>query len=102
MSRGAGRCGAGIEPGPFSRLSGHTIEANLRRIGHVQLGNNPGHHEPGNGEMDCRLLLDFIDGLGYQGWTGCIHLCFSHGYTLADNRPGELSGDRDPGYVLCC
>jgi hydroxypyruvate isomerase len=48
-----------------------TIEQNLERIGHMQLADNPGRHEPGTGEINYSFLLDFIDGLGYQGWIGC-------------------------------
>jgi hydroxypyruvate isomerase len=48
-----------------------TIEANLALIPHMQLADNPGRHEPGTGEINYGFLLDFIDGIGYQGWIGC-------------------------------
>jgi len=48
-----------------------TIEANLQRIPHMQLADNPGRHEPGTGEINYPFLFDFIDRLGYQGWIGC-------------------------------
>jgi len=48
-----------------------TIQANLARIEHMQLADNPGRHEPGTGEINYPFLFDFIDGLGYQGWIGC-------------------------------
>ncbi len=48
-----------------------TIEANLHRIAHMQLADNPGRHEPGTGEINYPFLFDFIDKLGYQGWIGC-------------------------------
>ncbi len=47
-----------------------TIEANLARIAHIQLADNPGRHEPGTGEINYPFLYDFIDGLGYAGWIG--------------------------------
>jgi len=47
-----------------------TIEANLGRIAHIQLADNPGRHEPGTGEINYPFLYDFIDGLGYSGWIG--------------------------------
>ena len=47
-----------------------TIEANLPRIAHIQLADNPGRHEPGTGEINYPFLYDFIDGLGYTGWIG--------------------------------
>jgi len=48
-----------------------TIEANFKRIAHMQLADNPGRHEPGTGEINYPFLYKFIDGLGYQGWIGC-------------------------------
>lgn len=47
-----------------------TIEANLARIAHIQLADNPGRHEPGTGEINYPFLYDFIDRLGYRGWIG--------------------------------
>jgi hydroxypyruvate isomerase len=48
-----------------------TIEANLGRIGHMQLADTPGRHEPGSGEINFGYLLGHIDALGYDGWIGC-------------------------------
>jgi len=48
-----------------------TIEANLARIGHIQIADNPGRHEPGTGEINYSFLFDRIDLLGYDGWIGC-------------------------------
>ncbi|MDJ0947438.1 MAG: hydroxypyruvate isomerase [Alphaproteobacteria bacterium] len=48
-----------------------TIEANLGRIAHVQLADNPGRHEPGSGEINYPFLFDFLDRIGYGGWIGC-------------------------------
>ncbi len=47
-----------------------TIEANLPRIAHVQLADNPGRHEPGTGEINYPFLYEFIDRIGYSGWIG--------------------------------
>jgi hydroxypyruvate isomerase len=47
-----------------------TIEANLGRIAHIQLADNPGRHEPGTGEINYPFLYDHIDRLGYAGWIG--------------------------------
>ena len=51
-----------------------TIERNLDAIGHMQLADNPGRHEPGTGEINYPFLFDFIDGLGYDGWIGCEYI----------------------------
>ena len=48
-----------------------TIERLLPRIGHMQLADVPGRHEPGTGEINYPWLLAEIDRLGYAGWIGC-------------------------------
>ncbi|QTN29135.1 hydroxypyruvate isomerase [Rhodoferax sp. AJA081-3] len=48
-----------------------TIAQQLPRIGHMQLADNPGRHEPGTGEINFPFLFDHLDRLGYSGWIGC-------------------------------
>jgi hydroxypyruvate isomerase len=48
-----------------------TIERCAGRIGHFQLADHPGRHEPGTGEIHYPFLFQFIDALGYEGWIGC-------------------------------
>jgi hydroxypyruvate isomerase len=48
-----------------------TLEANIGRIGHIQIADNPGRHEPGTGEINYPFLFDLLDRLGYDGWVGC-------------------------------
>lgn len=48
-----------------------SIERLLPRIGHMQLADNPGRHEPGTGEIAFERLLPAIDALGYEGYIGC-------------------------------
>ena len=48
-----------------------TIEANIARIGHIQIADVPDRHEPGTGEINYAFLFDRIDRIGYQGWIGC-------------------------------
>jgi len=48
-----------------------TIERLLPRIGHMQLADAPGRHEPGSGELNFDFLLRHIDRIGYGGWIGC-------------------------------
>ena len=48
-----------------------TIAANLDRIAHIQLADNPGRHEPGTGEINYPFLFDHLDSIGYSGWIGC-------------------------------
>ncbi|CAO3435093.1 hydroxypyruvate isomerase [Azospirillum doebereinerae] len=47
------------------------IEANLARIAHVQLADNPGRNEPGTGEINYPFLFKHLDAIGYSGWVGC-------------------------------
>jgi hydroxypyruvate isomerase len=47
-----------------------TIEANLGRIAHIQLADNPGRHEPGTGEINYPFLYGHLDRIGYAGWVG--------------------------------
>ncbi|MBI4332286.1 MAG: hydroxypyruvate isomerase [Chloroflexi bacterium] len=48
-----------------------TIRDNVGRIAHMQLGDVPGRHEPGTGEINFTNLFRFIDDSGYDGWIGC-------------------------------
>ena len=47
---------------------------NKYKIGHIQLADNPGRHEPGSGEINYDFLLGFIDKLGYKGWIGAEYI----------------------------
>jgi hydroxypyruvate isomerase len=47
------------------------IARHLPLIGHMQLADVPGRHEPGTGGIDYRALFALIDALGYDGWIGC-------------------------------
>jgi len=51
-----------------------TMRANLARIGHVQLADNPGRHEPGTGEINYPFLFATLDEIGYAGWIGCEYV----------------------------
>jgi len=48
-----------------------TLAANIHRIGHIQIADNPGRHEPGTGEINYPFLFELLDRLGYDGWVGC-------------------------------
>ncbi len=50
---------------------GNTLQRHLGRIGHVQVADNPGRHEPGTGEIHYPWLFSLLDRLGYAGWVGC-------------------------------
>jgi hydroxypyruvate isomerase len=48
-----------------------TLQKQLARIGHIQLADNPGRHEPGSGEINYPFLFAHLDRIGYRGWIGC-------------------------------
>jgi len=48
-----------------------TISENIARIGHVQVADVPGRHEPGTGEINFEFLFRHLDAIGYNGWIGC-------------------------------
>lgn len=48
-----------------------SLSAHLGRIGHIQVADNPGRHEPGSGEINFGFLFHHLDALGYGGWVGC-------------------------------
>ena len=50
------------------------IERLLPRIGHMQVADVPGRHEPGTGTIDYPSLFATIDRLGYDGWIGCEYV----------------------------
>lgn len=47
------------------------IERLLPHIGHIQIADHPGRHEPGTGGIAFGDLLPAIDALGYAGCVGC-------------------------------
>jgi hydroxypyruvate isomerase len=47
-----------------------TFQKNLARIGHVQVADNPGRHQPGTGEINYRFLFNHLDRVGYTGYVG--------------------------------
>lgn len=51
-----------------------TMEKHLTSIGHIQLADTPGRHEPGTGEINYPFLFDFLDRIGYDGWIGCEYI----------------------------
>jgi hydroxypyruvate isomerase len=69
-----------------------TLAEQLPRIGHVQIADNPGRHEPGSGEINSPFLFGHLDRLGYEGWIGCeyapaIDTAASLGWLRSLQRP---------------
>lgn len=51
-----------------------TLQRELPRIGHVQIADNPGRHEPGSGEINYPFLFDWLDRIGYSGWVSAEYV----------------------------
>ena len=55
-------------------LTGDAIAVARRfagRIGHVQIADHPGRHEPGTGTINFDALFATLQAGGYHGWAGC-------------------------------
>lgn len=50
------------------------LRDNRERIGHIQIADNPGRHQPGTGEIRFEYLFDQIDQSGYDGWIGLEYI----------------------------
>jgi hydroxypyruvate isomerase len=46
------------------------IAAYSGRVGHVQIADHPGRHEPGTGELDIAGYLAKLAAAGYAGYVG--------------------------------
>lgn len=51
-----------------------TLEKRIDRIGHIQIADNPGRHQPGTGEICYSRVLRCIEKLNYQGWVGLEYI----------------------------
>ena len=47
-----------------------TLRKYQKMIGHIQIADNPGRHQPGTGEINYPFLFKEIDRLGYGGFIG--------------------------------
>lgn len=56
-----------------------TLQRCLPRVGHIQLADSPGRHEPGTGDIPYRVVLDWLDQAGYAGYVGCEYIPHSAG-----------------------
>ena len=51
-----------------------TFRKHLARIGHIQIADNPGRHQPGTGEINFPFLFSQLDECGYAGWIGLEYI----------------------------
>jgi len=71
----------------------YTLQNYLARIGHIQIADNPGRHQPGTGEINYRFLFEWIDKLGYRGYIGLE-------YAPQGTTEESLRWVREYGYTL--
>ncbi|CAN5918531.1 TIM barrel protein [soil metagenome] len=45
------------------------VRDHIDRIGHVQIADTPGRHQPGTGDLDVDGVLAALDEVGYDGWV---------------------------------
>ena len=61
-----------------ARRENEDVAAILRdhfdRIGHIQIADCPGRHQPGTGETDFKFLLPEIDRVGYSGFVSLEYI----------------------------
>ena len=51
-----------------------TLRSHLARIGHIQIADTPGRHQPGTGEINYPFILAQLDALGYRGHIGLEYI----------------------------
>lgn len=51
-----------------------TIRGNIEKIGHIQIADVPGRHEPGTGEINYPLVLEALENAGYQGYVNLEYI----------------------------
>lgn len=75
-----------------------TIQANIAKIGHIQIADNPGRHQPGTGEINYRFVLRAIEEAGYDGYIGLEYIPYpsteeSLGWLPRDKRVSSTAAD---------
>lgn len=50
------------------------LRKHIDRIGHIQIADNPGRHQPGTGEINYSFLFAELDRLGYQGYVSAEYV----------------------------
>ncbi|MDK2821648.1 MAG: hydroxypyruvate isomerase [Clostridia bacterium] len=51
-----------------------TLKQLGNKVGHIQIADNPGRHQPGTGEINYKYVLESIDSMGYKGYIGLEYI----------------------------
>jgi hydroxypyruvate isomerase len=70
-----------------------TLRKQIAKIGHIQIADNPGRHQPGTGEINYPFIFQELDALGYQGYIGLE-------YVPSPDSKSSLDWVTDFGYEL--
>ena len=70
-----------------------TLRKHIAKIGHIQVADNPGRHQPGTGELNYPFIFKEIDALGYEG-------CIGLEYVPAPDSKASLGWIKQFGYKL--
>lgn len=52
----------------------NTLTGHLNKIGHIQIADLPGRHEPGTGEINFPFIFNTLDSIGYSGFVSLEYL----------------------------
>ena len=61
-------------PGGTQRDVAAILRDHFDRIGHIQIADCPGRHQPGTGETDFKFLLPEIDRMGFRGFVSLEYI----------------------------
>ncbi|HXX81042.1 MAG TPA: hydroxypyruvate isomerase [Thermodesulfovibrionales bacterium] len=70
-----------------------TLRKHIDKIGHIQIADNPGRHQPGTGEINYPFIFEEIDASGYRGHVGLE-------YVPAPDSKSSLAWITEFGYKL--
>jgi hydroxypyruvate isomerase len=70
-----------------------TLRKHIAKIGHIQIADNPGRHQPGTGEINYPFIFKELDTLGYQGHIGLE-------YVPSPDSKSSFNWIREFGYKL--
>lgn len=70
-----------------------TLRKHATKIGHIQIADNPGRHQPGTGEINYPFVLKEIDATSYRGFVGLE-------YIPQPNSASSFGWIKEFGYTL--
>jgi hydroxypyruvate isomerase len=85
----------------MQRMQGNlveTIRENIGKIGHIQIADSPGRHQPGTGEINYKFVLKALEDAAYDGFVGLEYVPLgtteeSLAWLPFDQRGGSTAND---------